>query len=183
MGVMAAATLGLVVLVPGASGLARGETDEGMWTFDTPPTARLRELYGFTPTPEWLEHVRLATVRLNSGGSGSFVSPHGLVMTNLHVALDQIQKLLREGADYGGPGGSDSGRVAVRARGREPTRRRQPRSDSCSPLSRGPATLGLGRGDLPDRALHASTVCCMQCRQQTQATGREGVGGWRVDQE
>ena len=99
-GAIAAATLSLVVLVPGAPGLARGETDEGMWTFDNPPTARLRELYGFTPTPDWLEHVRLATVRLNSGGSGSFVSPHGLVMTNLHVALDQIQKLSREGADY-----------------------------------------------------------------------------------
>ncbi|MCD4665626.1 MAG: S46 family peptidase [Bacteroidales bacterium] len=67
--------------------------DEGMWTFDNPPTKLLKEKYGFTPTQEWLDHVRLASVRFMDGGSGSFVSPNGLVLTNHHVAMGQLQKL------------------------------------------------------------------------------------------
>ncbi len=66
--------------------------DEGMWTFDNPPTKLLQERYHFTPTLEWLDHVRLSSVRLNDGGSGSFVSPHGLLLTNHHVARGQLQK-------------------------------------------------------------------------------------------
>jgi len=66
--------------------------DEGMWTFDNPPLGLLRDKYGFTPTPAWLDHLRLSSVRFNDGGSGSFVSPTGLVLTNHHVALDQLQK-------------------------------------------------------------------------------------------
>ena len=66
--------------------------DEGMWTFDNPPVKQLQEKYDFTPTQEWLDHVRLSSVRLNDGGSGSFVSPHGLLLTNHHVARGQLQK-------------------------------------------------------------------------------------------
>ena len=51
--------------------------DEGMWTFDNPPIKYLQEHYGFTPSKEWLDHVRLASVRFMDGGSGSFVSPNG----------------------------------------------------------------------------------------------------------
>jgi hypothetical protein len=67
--------------------------DEGMWTFDNIPLKLLKEKYGFTPTKEWLDHVRMSSVRFNDGGSGSFVSANGLVMTNHHVARGQLQKL------------------------------------------------------------------------------------------
>ncbi len=74
--------------------------DEGMWTFDNPPLKQLQERYGFTPTKDWLEHVRLSSVRFNDGGSGSFVSPTGLVMTNHHVASGQLQKVSSKEHDY-----------------------------------------------------------------------------------
>jgi hypothetical protein len=74
--------------------------DEGMWTFDNPPVKQLQEKYGFTPTQAWLDHVRLSSVRLNDGGSGSFVSPHGLVLTNHHVARGQLQKNSSAEHDY-----------------------------------------------------------------------------------
>jgi hypothetical protein len=74
--------------------------DEGMWTFDNPPIKLLQERYHFTPTAEWLDHVRLSCVRLNDGGSGSFVSPHGLLLTNHHVARGQLQKNSTAEHDY-----------------------------------------------------------------------------------
>src|SRR5438876_2183357 len=67
--------------------------DEGMWLFNNPPRKLLQEKYGFTATDAWLEHVQKSSVRFNSGGSGSFVSPDGLVMTNHHVGADCLQKL------------------------------------------------------------------------------------------
>ncbi len=74
--------------------------DEGMWTFDNPPLKQLQEKYHFTPTKEWLDHVRLSSVRLNDGGSGSFVSAHGLLLTNHHVARGQLQKNSTKEHDY-----------------------------------------------------------------------------------
>jgi len=81
-------------------GPAIGRAEEGMWTFDNPPIKQLGEKYHFTPTREWLDHVRLSSVRLNDGGSGSFVSPHGLLLTNHHVALGQLQKNSTAAHDY-----------------------------------------------------------------------------------
>src|SRR6516164_1558217 len=78
----------------------RAAADEGMWTFDNPPTQLLRQKYNFTPTPQWLDHIRLSCVRLNDGGSGSFVSPHGLLLTNHHVARIQLQKNSTKEHDY-----------------------------------------------------------------------------------
>ncbi len=67
--------------------------DEGMWTFDNVPRARIKEKYGFDITDAWLEHVRLASVRVGNGGSGSFVSADGLLFTNQHVGRGQVTKL------------------------------------------------------------------------------------------
>ena len=67
--------------------------DEGMWLYNQIPTELLQQRYEFVPDQAWLDHVRLASVRFNSGGSGSFVSSRGLVMTNHHVGADALQKL------------------------------------------------------------------------------------------
>jgi hypothetical protein len=74
--------------------------DEGMWTFDNPPRQKLKATYGFEPTQEWLDKVRLASVRFMDGGSGSFVSPDGLMITNHHVGLGCIQNLSSADSDY-----------------------------------------------------------------------------------
>jgi hypothetical protein len=71
-----------------------------MWTFDNPPAKLLQERYHFTPSQQWLDHVRLSSVRLNDGGSGSFVSPSGLLLTNHHVARGQLQKNSTPEHDY-----------------------------------------------------------------------------------
>src|SRR6476619_2636326 len=67
--------------------------DEGMWLFNAPPLKQLKEKYQFEPTQQWLEHLQKASVRFNSGGSGSFVSANGLVITNHHVGADTLQKI------------------------------------------------------------------------------------------
>ncbi len=74
--------------------------DEGMWLFTNPPREYLKSKYDFDATPEWLEHVQKSSVRFNSGGSGSFVSPDGLVMTNHHVGADCLQKISDEKHNY-----------------------------------------------------------------------------------
>lgn len=74
--------------------------DEGMWLFNVPPTAQVKAKYGFTLTKQWLDHVRLSSVRFNNGGSGSFVSPDGLTMTNHHVGATCVHQLSTGGQDY-----------------------------------------------------------------------------------
>jgi len=64
--------------------------DEGMWPFNNVPRAEIKKKYGFDVTDEWLRKVQLASVRFNSGGSGSFVSPNGLVLTNYHIVEDIV---------------------------------------------------------------------------------------------
>jgi hypothetical protein len=70
---------------------ARG--DEGMWTLNGFPKERVARQYGFTAGDAWLDHLRLSSVRLAQGCSGSFVSAGGLVMTNHHCAHSCIQQL------------------------------------------------------------------------------------------
>ncbi|HEU5132405.1 MAG TPA: S46 family peptidase [Pyrinomonadaceae bacterium] len=64
--------------------------DEGMWPFNNVPRAEIKKKYGFEVTDEWLNKVRMASVRFNNGGSGSFVSPNGLVLTNYHIVEDIV---------------------------------------------------------------------------------------------
>ena len=73
--------------------VASAAADEGMWLFNAPPLKQLKEKYQFEPTQHWLEHLQKASVRFNSGGSGSFVSANGLVITNHHVGADTLQKI------------------------------------------------------------------------------------------
>jgi hypothetical protein len=73
--------------------IAPAFADEGMWLFNAPPLKQLKEKHQFEPTPQWLEHLQKASVRFNSGGSGSFVSANGLAITNHHVGADTLQKM------------------------------------------------------------------------------------------
>lgn len=71
--------------------LTRG--DEGMYLFNDLPLELLEKRHGFRPEQAWADHLRLSSVRFNSGGSGSFISSNGLVLTNHHVASDTLHKL------------------------------------------------------------------------------------------
>ncbi|QEL15960.1 S46 family peptidase [Limnoglobus roseus] len=90
----AVAVTGFTMTSPPAS------ADEGMWLFNNVPKKLLKEKYNFEPTDAWLDHLQKASVRFNSGGSGSFVSATGLVMTNHHVGADDLQKLSTKEKDY-----------------------------------------------------------------------------------
>jgi hypothetical protein len=74
--------------------------DEGMWLYNAAPRDQIKAKYGFELTQEWLDHVRLSSVRFNNGGSGSFASPDGLTFTNHHVGAACVQQLSAEGHDY-----------------------------------------------------------------------------------
>lgn len=91
--VLFAAVVGLVLL-PAA------RADEGMWLLNDPPRKLLQEKYKFDLTDAWLERAQQASIRFNNGGSGSFVSPDGLIVTNHHIGADSLQKLSPKGKDY-----------------------------------------------------------------------------------
>jgi hypothetical protein len=80
--------------------LAAARAEEGMWPYNRLPSDHLKQKYDFAPDAAFLERLQKASVRLNNGGSGTFVSPGGLVMTNHHVASDCIKKLSSEKKDY-----------------------------------------------------------------------------------
>lgn len=74
--------------------------DEGMWTFNNVPRVEIQKRYGFDVTDEWLKKTQLASVRFNNGGSGSFVSPDGLVLTNYHIVEDIVNDVSTAEKDY-----------------------------------------------------------------------------------
>ena len=76
-----------------ATSLSDAHGDEGMWLFNDLPLAMLKERYGFEPSKEWAEHLMKSSVRFNVGGSASFISSTGLVLTNHHVGSDTLFKL------------------------------------------------------------------------------------------
>lgn len=71
-----------------------------MWTFENPPLAFWQKQYNFAASREWLDHVRLSSVRYGEICSASFVSPNGLVMTNHHCARECVEANSRAGTDY-----------------------------------------------------------------------------------
>ncbi len=79
---------------------AMAVADEGMWLYNAPPKDKVKATYGFELTQEWLDHVRLSSVRFNNGGSGSFVSADGLTFTNHHVGAACVHQLSTGGHDY-----------------------------------------------------------------------------------
>ena len=73
--------------------------DEGMWLVNQPPRELLKKKYAFELTDAWLNRAMKASIRFNNGGSGSFVSPNGLAITNHHIGSDALQKLSSKGKD------------------------------------------------------------------------------------
>ena len=82
--------IAIVFIIIIASTLANA--DEGMWLYNDMPYKLLKERYGFEPTGAWLEHIQKSSIRFNNGGSGSFISEDGLIISNHHVGADALQK-------------------------------------------------------------------------------------------
>jgi Peptidase S46 len=97
MGKRSAFLVGVAVLMMSSG----AQADEGMWTFDAFPAAKMQAKYGFAPDQAWLNRVQQSAVRLTSGCSASFVSGTGLIMTNWHCASDCVANLSSAEKDYG----------------------------------------------------------------------------------
>ncbi|WP_224363147.1 S46 family peptidase [Hyalangium versicolor] len=89
-----------LVVVAALVGALPALADEGMWTYNNFPSAKVKEKYGFEPSQQWLDKVRLSSARLAGGCSASFVSPNGLVMTNHHCARGCIEQLSNAQKDF-----------------------------------------------------------------------------------
>src|SRR5436190_20477731 len=87
----------LILAVLLSAGAARA--DEGMWLPNQLPKELLQKKYGFEVTDAWRDRAMKASIRFNNGGSGSFVSPNGLAITNHHIGSDSLQKLSQKGKD------------------------------------------------------------------------------------
>ena len=83
-----AAATAAVIALP----LSAARADEGMWTIDAFPTAKMKAVYGWAPDQAWLDKVRQASVRLTGGCSASFVSPDGLILTNHHCVATCVEQ-------------------------------------------------------------------------------------------
>src|SRR5918992_1088594 len=81
----------IVCAILGALAVAVVSADEGMWRLGQLPLDVIAKRYGVTLKPADLERLQNAPVRISSGGTGTFASPSGLILTNHHVALDCIR--------------------------------------------------------------------------------------------
>ncbi len=82
----------IILLIVGLAAFLPALADEGMWTFDNFPASKVEQTYGTHVTAEWLDHVRLSTIRL-SNCTASFVSPEGLILTNHHCVESCLAEL------------------------------------------------------------------------------------------
>jgi hypothetical protein len=73
--------------------------DEGLWPYNQFPTATVKQKRGFEVTDAFLDHLRLSSVKIG-GGSGSFVSPTGLLLTNRQIAGACLAALSGPRHDY-----------------------------------------------------------------------------------
>lgn len=76
----------LAVLFTGSLCVVAVIADEGMWTLNNFPKDAVAKTYGVQVDAQWLDHLQKAIVRLETGCTGSFVSPDGLILTNHHCA-------------------------------------------------------------------------------------------------
>lgn len=94
-----APALGFASLVALAAAAAPLKAEEGMWTFDKFPAAKVRSEYGWAPDQAWLNRVQAAAVRLTGGCSASFVSRQGLILTNQHCVASCLADLSTASSD------------------------------------------------------------------------------------
>ncbi|MDH3570413.1 MAG: S46 family peptidase, partial [Gemmatimonadota bacterium] len=86
-----------VAAEPAIESIEPGRFDMGkMWTFENAPVQYFEQAYGFRATKEWLDQVRLASLRI-PGCTASFVSGEGLVLSNHHCARGATSAVTKEG--------------------------------------------------------------------------------------
>ena len=90
----------LAVALLGSFCSTQSSADEGMWLFNNLPKEHLKSKHGFEPGDEWADKLMKSCVRFNVGGSASFISSNGLVLTNHHVAFDTLSKLSNDENNY-----------------------------------------------------------------------------------
>lgn len=74
-----------------------------MWLLEDAPVEHIREVYGVELTPDWLEKTRLCGLRFG-GGTASFVSDRGLILTNHHVVRGFLSNMEHDGKNLGSAG-------------------------------------------------------------------------------
>jgi V8-like Glu-specific endopeptidase len=87
-------------VILGMLGAGAAHADEGMWTFDNAPKAAIKQKLGVQLTDTWLQQVQRSITRHESGCTGSFVSPEGLVLTNHHCITQCLAELSSQEQDY-----------------------------------------------------------------------------------
>jgi Peptidase S46 len=143
------------------------QADEGSWLFNAPPLNQLKEKYHFSPDASWLEHVQKSSVRFDNGGSGSFVSPDGLVITNHHIGADALQKFSNAQHNYN----RDGFYAATRAEEKRCYDLELNLLESTEDVT-GRVNAAVSPGSKPDEALAARRKAIAQIEQEsTKATG------------